>query len=868
MGSINAGANWSSIAPGDPPYSPFCWGPFLVVRKVFRMSETPSQNPLDAVTGASSIAVETPSHTVKEEYGADKIKVLEGLDAVRKRPGMYIGDTYERGYHHLVYEVVDNSIDEAMAGFCQKISVSIHINGSVTVEDDGRGIPTDIHPSEGVSAVEVVLTKLHAGGKFESKAYKVSGGLHGVGVSVVNALSEKLSVEVKRDGKVFFQEFTRGTPNYPLKQLGTTQGRGTKVTFLPDKEIFQVADGFKFDILSSRFRELAFLNRGIRIHFKDERSGKSQEFFYEGGIQSFVQHLNKTKQALFPEPLYFSEYKDGIGVEVALQYNDSYAEAVYSFANNINTHEGGTHLVGFRTALTRAVNNTAVKNNMLKKGEENLQGEDIREGLTAVISVKIPEPQFEGQTKTKLGNSEVKGLVEQMLGEKLARYFEENPAVAKLIINKGLDAARAREAAKRARDLVRRKGALDSMALPGKLADCQIEDPAQCEIFLVEGDSAGGSAKQGRERKNQAILPLKGKILNVEKARFDKMLAFEEIRTLITALGCGIGSEDFDIDKLRYHKVVIMTDADIDGSHIRTLLLTFFFRQMPELIERGYLYIAQPPLYRIKKGKGEFYLHDDKAFEAFILNAGSDSMVLKGKSGSVTGHEFEQLLRGISSAASVVSFFERNGYDDLIISALAEDTTFTKATMSDEKALRVCADAALKRYHLVHPEDSSATYSIIRDEEHSGFCATFITSGAAGRVETKITYDLVSGEDFEELKTEVARAQNLGGAPYELSQEGSQKDPAVLQSLFEVREKIVDRGRSGLAITRFKGLGEMNPEQLWETTLDPKVRTLLQVRIEDAVGADSVFTLLMGDAVEPRREFIEDNALKVRNLDV
>jgi len=805
---------------------------------------------------------------VKDEYGADKIKVLEGLDAVRKRPGMYIGDTFERGYHHLVYEVTDNAIDEAMAGHCDKITVTIHINGSVTVEDNGRGIPTDIHPTEGISAVEVVLTKLHAGGKFENKAYKVSGGLHGVGVSVVNALSEKLSVEVKRDGKVFFQEYTRGAPNYPLKQVGTTQNRGTKVTFLPDKEIFKDIDSFKYDILSARFRELAFLNRGIRLNFKDERSGKAQEFYYEGGIKSFVEHLNKTKQPLYKDPLYFSETRDGISIEVAIQYNDSYAESVYSFANNINTHEGGTHLSGFRTALTRGINNYATQNNYLKKGDETLQGEDIREGLTAVISVKIPEPQFEGQTKTKLGNSEVKGLVEQMLGEKLTRFFEENPSTTKIIITKALDAARAREAAKRARDLVRRKGALDSMALPGKLADCQIEDPAQCEVFLVEGDSAGGSAKQGRDRTNQAILPLKGKILNVEKARFDKMLAFEEIRTLITALGCGIGRDDFNIEKLRYHKVVIMTDADIDGSHIRTLLLTFFFRQMPELIEKGYLYIAQPPLYRIKKGKSEFYLHDDKAFEGFILNAGSDGATLKGSKGVLEGHELEQLLRSISEAASILRVYERNSMNGEVVGLLAEQVDFTKETLKSKEKLDSAASAALKIYQAKHSDDASAGYTIETDEESTGFKLKFVTSGTFGRVETLVDSTLVSADEFSELKTALGKSFSLGGGRYELMFDTKQKEPLTLSSLFDVRDRVVERGRSGLAITRFKGLGEMNPEQLWETTLDPKVRTLLQVRIEDVVEADTVFTLLMGDAVEPRREFIEENALKVRNLDI
>jgi DNA gyrase subunit B len=809
--------------------------------------------------------MELSVETIKDEYGADKIKVLEGLDAVRKRPGMYIGDTFERGYHHLVYEVTDNAIDEAMAGHCDKIVVTIHVNGSVTVEDNGRGIPTDIHPTEGVSAVEVVLTKLHAGGKFENKAYKVSGGLHGVGVSVVNALSEKLSVEVKRDGKVFFQEFTRGVPNYPLKQVGTTQGRGTKVTFLPDREIFSEVDGFKYDILSTRFRELAFLNRGIRLLFKDERSGKSQEFYYEGGIKSFVEHLNKTKKALFPEPLYFAETRDGISIEVAIQYNDSYAESVYSFANNINTHEGGTHLAGFRTALTRGINNYALQNNLLKKGDDTLQGEDIREGLAAVISVKIPEPQFEGQTKTKLGNSEVKGLVDQMLSEKLSRYFEENPAVTRIIINKALDAARAREAAKRARDLVRRKGALDSMALPGKLADCQIEDPAQCEIFLVEGDSAGGSAKQGRDRTNQAILPLKGKILNVEKARFDKMLAFEEIRTLITALGCGIGKEDFDISKLRYHKVVIMTDADIDGSHIRTLLLTFFFRQMPELIENGHLYIAQPPLYRIKKGKSEFYLNDDKAFEGFILNAGTDGAELSGTKGKLSGHELEQLLRSISEAARILEVYERNGLNPQLVGALAEQAGFDKDTLRDRAELENCAEASLKLHLKKHPDDSAAKAEVLPDEESNGFAVVFTTTGSAGRQSTRVDSGLVTADEFSELKMLIGKSVTLGSGPYQLK---VGKETLSLDSLFDVREKINEKGRAGLTITRFKGLGEMNPEQLWETTLDPKARTLLQVQVEDVVEADTVFTLLMGDAVEPRREFIEENALKVRNLDI
>lgn len=807
------------------------------------------------------------------DYGADKIKVLEGLSAVRKRPAMYIGDTGERGYHHLVFEVVDNSIDEAMAGFCTEILVTIHMNGSVTVEDNGRGIPTDIHPTEGVSAVEVVLTKLHAGGKFENKAYKVSGGLHGVGVSVVNALSERLSVEVKRDGKVFFQEYARGEPLYPVKQIGTTTKRGTRVTFSPDVEIFQGVESFKYDILASRFRELAFLNAGIKIVFKDERAGRTQDFFYEGGIVSFVKHLNKTKQPLFPEPAYFSEARDGISVEVALQYSESYTEAVYSFANNINTIEGGTHLAGFRTALTRAVNNYAVTNRFLKDAKEKLEGDDIREGLTAIVSVKIPQPQFEGQTKTKLGNSEVKGLVEQILGDRLTTYFEENPGVSRTIIGKALEAQRAREAAKRARDLVRRKGALDSFALPGKLADCQNEDPALSEIYIVEGDSAGGSAKQGRDRTNQAILPLKGKILNVEKARFDKMLSFEEIRTLIAALGCGIGKEDFDVNKLRYHKVVIMTDADVDGSHIRTLLLTFFFRQMSELIERGYLYIAQPPLYRIKRGKSERYLHDERAFESFIVNAGVEGAVVRGAGGkdqaALKGQELENLIKSLGEAEKLLEVFKHGGQDPVVISAFASQAGLNRDSLANRAELEKVVNQAKKYLAIAAPTMKVLQVAIEPDAEHGGFCVVLEIDLDGERKRTTIDFATVLSEDFLELQATLVRGGLIGDAPYEFivdGKRGEKSEPCV--TLFELRRRIIERGREGMAITRFKGLGEMNPEQLWETTLDPNKRTMLQVRIDDVVEADGLFTLLMGDAVEPRREFIEENALKVKNLDI
>jgi len=818
-------------------------------------------SPVDAVQEEESALVD------KAAYGADKIKVLEGLDAVRKRPSMYIGDVGERGYHHLVYEVIDNSIDEAMAGHCDSVFVTIHVDGSITVGDNGRGIPTDIHPTEGVSAVQVVLTKLHAGGKFENKAYKVSGGLHGVGVSVVNALSTTLSVSVKRDGKRFYQEFKRGVPEAPLKELGETSERGTTITFTPDPEIFTGIEGFKPDILVNRFRELAFLNAGVRIIFTDERSGKKQEFHYEGGLKSFVGHLNKTKTALFAEPIYIQDEKEGVSLEVAMQYNDSYSESVYTFANNINTIEGGTHLAGFKTSLTRAMNNYAQANSLLKDLKENLQGDDIREGLVAVISVKLPHPQFEGQTKTKLGNTEVKGLVEQMMGEKLSGYLEENPSVAKMVITKALEAARAREAARKARELVRRKGALDSMALPGKLADCQIEDPAVCEIFLVEGDSAGGSAKQGRDRTNQAILPLKGKILNVEKARFDKMLAFEEIRTIITALGCGIGAQDFNIEKLRYHKVIIMTDADVDGSHIRTLLLTFFFRQMHELIERGHLYIAQPPLYRIKKGKAEHYLHDEKAFEAFMFHDGAEGIRVTGADGKneLRGGELEKYLKEVSDVGRVLAAYELGGRDRLVLTFAGEHSSELKQALAtgDEKKLKELSGSLREKF-----ADLYADHLVVAWELEAGGILVETVSGVSIK-RTLLNIDLLESPEFSRLADLYHRLRALGEAPYSVRSSDAKKSfERTVTGPFGLRDLILERGRTGYQITRFKGLGEMNPDQLWDTTLHPEQRTLLQVQIEDAIESDSLFTLLMGDLVEPRRAFIEENALKVKNLDV
>ncbi len=811
------------------------------------------------------------STDVSEEYGVDKIKVLEGLDAVRKRPGMYIGDTAERGYHHLVFEVVDNSIDEAMAGHCDTVKVTVHLNGSCTVEDNGRGIPTDIHPTEGISAVEVVLTKLHAGGKFENKAYKVSGGLHGVGVSVVNALSETLTVEVKRNGNVYFQEYSRGNPEDKIKEIGKTEVSGTRINFLPDTEIFKENNGFKYDILASRFRELAFLNAGVKIVFTDERTGKKQEFYFEGGIRSFVEHLNKTKKPLFSDILYFSDSKDGVSMEVSIQYSEAYNETLYSFANNINTHEGGTHLSGFRTAMTRAVNSYATSNKIFKTAKDNLSGDDIREGLTAIISVKVPEPQFEGQTKTKLGNSEVKGLVEKLLGDKLSAYFEENPSVVKAIINKGMDAQRAREAAKRARELVRRKGALDSMALPGKLSDCQDETPETCEIYLVEGDSAGGSAKQGRDRANQAILPLRGKILNVEKARFDKMLAFEEIRVIVTALGCGIGRDDFDISKLRYHKVVIMTDADVDGSHIRTLLLTFFFRQMPELIENGHLYIAQPPLYRIKRGRKEHFLHNDGAFETFVINAGCEGIEIKGSGGSsvLKGQELENMLRDFSRVELLLNALRLSGPARMFMAGLAADGDFSRKSLEKENDL----DASLAKAEKWARERDDLIKEIKitkeKEVEYSSTKANITIKTDTDSFDLSVNFGLVSSGDFSELKKILGRAESFGLPPFVLkSTKGKEKKDEDLSSLFAVRDRILDLGRNGLQITRFKGLGEMNPEQLWDTTLNPEFRSMLRVQIEDVMEADNLFTLLMGDQVEPRREFIEDNALRVKNLDI
>ncbi|WP_298268393.1 DNA topoisomerase (ATP-hydrolyzing) subunit B [Geobacter sp.] len=788
------------------------------------------------------------------DYGADKIKVLEGLSAVRKRPAMYIGSTASQGLHHLVYEIVDNSIDEALAGYCDEVNVTIHLDGSVTVVDNGRGIPTDMHPTEGKSAAEVVLTVLHAGGKFDNSSYKVSGGLHGVGVSVVNALSKKLELEIRRNGTVYRQSYACGDPQTPLEVAGETKKRGTMITFLPDDTIFETTE-FSFDVLSQRLRELAFLNAGVRITIADEREeGKRHDFHYEGGIVSFVEYLNRNRTPLHPKPIYFKGEKGGVEIEVALQYNDSYDEKVFSFANNINTHEGGTHLVGFRAALTRTMNAYATANDLLKKEKVAISGEDLREGLTAVISAKIPQPQFEGQTKTKLGNSEVKGYVESLMNEKLAVYLEENPKVAKDIIGKSIEAARAREAARKARELTRRKGALDISNLPGKLADCQERDPALCELYLVEGDSAGGSAKQGRDRKFQAILPLKGKILNVEKARFDKMLSSQEIGTLITALGTGIGKGDFDVAKLRYHRIIVMTDADVDGSHILTLLLTFFFRQMPEIVERGHLYIAQPPLYKVKRGRKELYLRNEASLQTYLLEEGTEDMLLFLENGekSYTGKQIIPILKQLVEFRALLDKVVRKGINEELVRVLLR---LRVKPGIEEMGQLVPFLANLPRVY------AGADFNPLDDGR------VIVRLGNLRIALDQHTLDLIGSYEYGLLSESHRKVREVfGDGRAVVSSEGSELFATTIG--LELLSFFMDAAKKGLGIQRYKGLGEMNPEQLWETTMDPGNRTLLQVKIEDAVEADTIFTILMGDQVEPRRDFIEQNALNVSNLDI
>ncbi|CUS33818.1 DNA topoisomerase (ATP-hydrolyzing) subunit B [Candidatus Nitrospira nitrificans] len=816
------------------------------------------------------------SQPKSDSYSADQIKVLEGLDAVRKRPAMYIGSTGVDGLHHLVYEVVDNSVDEHMAGYGEAIEAMIHIDGSVTVIDNGRGIPTGMHPTQKKSAAEVALTVLHAGGKFEQGAYTVSGGLHGVGISVVNALSEWLELEIWQDGQVFEQRYERGKPNAPLKATGKTKRRGTKVRFKPDSQVFETLE-FSFDVLAQRLRELAFLNKGLAISLRDERKepAKEQVFLYKGGIMSFVEHLNEAKTPLH-KPIYVKVEKPEMVLEVALQYNDSYAENLFSFANNINTKEGGTHLVGFKAALTRTINTYANANDLFKKETESLTGDDVREGLTAVVSVKVRNPQFEGQTKAKLGNSEVKGVVEAAVNEALGNYFEENPPVARKIIGKAVDAARAREAARKAKDLIRRKSALDGGSLPGKLADCSEKDPALSELYIVEGDSAGGSAKQGRDRKFQAILPLKGKILNVEKARFDKMLSSDEIRTLIMALGTGIGrkreesdkpeKDAFDIAKARYHKIILMTDADVDGSHIRTLLLTFFFRQMPELIERGYIYIAQPPLFKVKKGKTERYLKDEGLLNEYLADLAVEDveLYLEGAQGYVTGRRLLPTLKKMIAFETLLGRLNKKSHEAGMLRTFVDEPGLDRELLKDRTALQRSIENVKRSLAVVFPK-VTPEFDVLDDEEHRSNKVICRLHANGVTHELCVTHELVGSADFRELQKLTPSAIGLGRPPYKLKAKGQEHHHRATDELVKA---ILDMGKQGLGIQRYKGLGEMNPGQLWETTMNPEMRTLLRVTLEDLTGVDEIFTILMGDEVEPRRNFIQTHALEVRNLDV
>ncbi|MBW1953456.1 MAG: DNA topoisomerase (ATP-hydrolyzing) subunit B [Deltaproteobacteria bacterium] len=791
------------------------------------------------------------------DYGADKIRVLGGLEAVRQRPAMYIGNTGPEGLHHLVYEVVDNSIDEALVGYCNNILVIIHPDNSVTVEDNGRGIPVDLHQTENLPAVEVVMTRLHAGGKFDHKTYKVSGGLHGVGVSVVNALSEYLEVEIRRDGKVYHQRYAKGFTVSALEVTGETKRRGTKITFKPDSDIFP-DPVFNYDTLARRLRELSFLNRGVRINLEDERQLRKNEFYYEGGIQSFVTFLNRNKTPIHDEPIYLSGERQEVSIEVALQYNDTYNEQIFTYANNINTREGGSHLSGFKAGLTRSINQYASSSDLPKNLKEHLNGDDVREGLTGVISVKLPNPQFEGQTKTKLGNSEIKGLVENLVYEKLSTYLEKNPGIARRILAKVVDAARAREAARRAKELARKKGGLGELTLPGKLADCQERDPALRELYIVEGDSAGGSAKQARDRRFQAILPLKGKILNVEKARDDKMLQSQEIRTLITALGVGIDKDREDLDRLRYHRIIIMTDADVDGSHIRTLLLTFFYRRMEDLIKQEHLYIAQPPLYRLTRGNEKIYLKDEAAYKSHLLHRGVSKKKLQLNNGrEISGPALIQYLGRVLTYQESFHRFEKRGADREILKKFIDLGLTEKEILRDRPKLEALAEILKAEFSL--------SVQLETDEEHHAWklLVAPLEQGAANP--SLIDWELLSGSDFQSLVRLRRGLAELRQPPYLLQEGARQWEIATLE---EVLDLVLEEGKKGLTVQRFKGLGEMNPEQLWETTMDPETRTLLRVNIEDAVAADEIFTILMGDKVEPRRDFIQNNALEVTELDI
>jgi DNA gyrase subunit B len=811
-----------------------------------------------------------------DDYNADKIQVLKGLEAVRKRPGMYIGDTDDgAGLHHMVYEVVDNSVDEALAGYCNHIDVLIHYDNSVTVEDNGRGMPVDMHKTENRPAPEVIMTVLHAGGKFDHGSYKVSGGLHGVGVSVVNALSEWVKLEIRKNGKVYYQEYRRGDPATEFKQTGVTdRSSGTKVTFKPDPEIFRTTE-YSYDTLAQRMRELSYLNNGLEICIVDERKGgKRDDFKFAGGLASFVENLNNAKIVVHDRPIHFKDSKEGIEAEIAIQWNDSYSENIFCFTNNIKNKDGGTHLTGFRQALTRTINAYATAKNLLKDVKQGLSGSDLSEGLTAIVSVKHPDPKFSNQPKDKLVSSEVTGIVAAVVNDRLASWLEEHPKQAKEIIGKAVLAARAREAARKARDMVQRKGALDSSSLPGKLADCRERDPRHAELFIVEGDSAGGSAKQGRDSQIQAILPLRGKILNVEKARLDKMLSSDAIATLITALGCGIG-EDKDVAKLRYHKIIIMTDADVDGSHIRTLLLTFFYRQYPELLKREldgqtvhHVFIAQPPLFKVKKGKTERYLKNEHELEEFVLTNATEDVRLTTSTGTLEGEALRALAKKALRYTHVLTQIEKK-HDSRLVDALVKAAGLTKSALRDQKATAQAAERLAK--YLEGTDIGALEFTIKPDAEHGGFRIVCPTRFGGARKNTVIDFAFLDSPEYEELS-------RLGGdfsqfkPPYRLeprhADDKSAPDPVDLERIDRLGQQLDAIGRKGLAISRYKGLGEMNAEQLWETTMDPATRTLLEVHAEDLNAAEEIFSKLMGEEVEPRREFIEQNALNVRNLDI